>query len=93
MYGPLSFSVKPLVMGKVILSVVVVISTKIARSRIQAIGELRELIIVKVSEITRKRQGCPKGTTKAINRACFLLDTPISHTHSNQLHMHAPYPE
>ena len=47
----------------------------------------------KVSEIERKhtyvRQGCPKGTTKAINHA-FLLVTPISHTHSNYLHMHAP---
>ena len=53
-------------------------------------------LVVKVSEIERNRayarQGCPKGTTKAINRT-FLLVTPISHTHSNYLHMHAPYSE
>ena len=46
-----------------------------------------------MSEIERKRayvcQGCPKGTTKAINSA--LLVTPTGHTHSNYLHMHAPY--
>ena len=47
--------------------------------------------MVKILEIARKRayvrQGCPKGTTKAINRASLLV-TPISHTHSNYLHMH-----
>ena len=57
-------------------------------------ANLRVLLVVKVSEIERKRayvrQGCPKGTTKAINSA-FCLVTPISHTHSNYLHMHAPY--
>ena len=57
-------------------------------------ANLRVLLVVKVSEIERKRayvrQGCPKGTTKAINRASCLV-TPISHTHSNSLHMHAPY--
>ena len=57
---------------------------------------IRVLFVVKVSEMERKRtyvcQGCPKGTTKAINRASCLV-SPINYTHSNYLHMHAPYSE
>ena len=63
------------VIGSVVVVVVVVVSTKIARSRILGEFTSAKLIVVKVSEIERKRayvrQGCPKGTTKAINRAFY----------------------
>ena len=73
--------------GKVIDSVVIIVSMKIARFRI-----LGKFASAKVSEIERKHaylcQSCPKGTAKAINRAFILLVTPISHIHINYLHMH-----
>ena len=77
--------------GKVIGSVVVVVvSTKITRSR--SLGKFASANCSYVSETKRKcvyvRRGCPNRTTKAINRV-ILFVTPISHTHSKYLHIHA----
>ena len=78
--------------GKVIGSVVVVVvvSTKIARSRI--LGEFasancrydvenRKKTCVRASKLSKRGHESYKS--------CFVLVTPISHTHSNYLHMHA----
>ena len=48
--------------------------------------------------INRKKTQCASRLSKRdheIYKSCFLLVTPISHTHSNYLHniMHAPYSE
>ena len=69
--------------------IVVVVSTKITRSRILGVQVYLQVVTIVKCQIARKcaymHQGCPKGTTN------FLLVTPITHTRSNYLHMHAPY--
>ena len=84
--------------GKVIGSVVVVVvvSTKIARSTI-----LREFASANCSQgFINCKKTCERASRQSKSdhesyRSCFLLVTPISHTHSdsNYLHMHALYSE
>ena len=72
--------------GEVIGSVVVVVvSTKIARSRI--LGEFASVHCSYGVRNQKKMQGCPKDHESCTS--CFLLVTPISHTHINDLPMHA----
>ena len=82
-YLPYAHAQKGKVIGNrsVIVVIVVVVSTKIARSRI--LGEVTSATCSQSVRNRKKstyvRQGCPKGTTKAINRAfCWsrLLVTP-----------------
>ena len=78
--------------GKVIGSVVVVVvvSTKIARSRI--LGEFASANCsdgVINRKKTRERASRLSKRDHESYKSCFLLVTPISHTHSNYLHMHA----
>ena len=66
--------------GKVIGSVVVIVPENRQNSRV--------VIVVKISEIPNSKylcQGFPKGIALKLY---FLLVTPISHTHSNYLHIH-----
>ena len=81
--------------GKVISSVVVgvvvvVVSTKIARSRI--LGEFASANCsqgVINRKKTRERASRLSKRDHESYKSCFLLVTPISHTHSNYLYMHA----
>ena len=80
-----------IVIGSVIV-VVVVVSTKIARSRI--LGEFASANCsqgVKNHKETHIRASRLSKRDHESYKSCFLLVTPISHTHSNYLHMHAPY--
>ena len=77
--------------GKVIGSVVVVIvvvSTKIARSRL-----LSEILSANCSQGVRNRKKACVHVSRLSKRdhKSFLLVTPISHTHSYYLHMHTPH--
>ena len=84
----------PVRMGKVIgfVVVVVVVSTKIARSGI--LGEFASANCsygVGNRKKTRIRASRLSKRDHESYKSCFLLVTPISHTHSNYLHMHTAH--
>ena len=80
--------------GKVIDSVVVVVSTKIARSRV--LGEFKSVnysqSVINCKKMCIRASRLSKRDHESY-KSCFLLVMPISHTHSKYLHMHAPYSE
>ena len=77
------------VIGFVVAVVVVVVSTKITRSGI--LGEFASAICsygVGNRKKTRVRASRLSKRDHETYTSCFLLVTPISHTHNSYLHMH-----